>query len=135
MMNMGTSANTTGQAGRDGSGPMQHSSRLNGRRKLSRNDMAATSNSQTPGGSVPVQGNLSIRRGITRYQQANSHQRPIENGVMSSRNEHVQPQASHQAGAVKLIGKNSLHMKRRSEYPQDSGNSNQWHLPDAAGSS
>ena len=90
MISMGQSANTTGQASRDGSGPLQHSSRLNGRRKLSRNDMAATSNSQAPGGSVPVQGNLSIRRGITRYQQANSHQRPIENGVsgvMSSRND------------------------------------------------
>ena len=37
---------------------------------------------------------------------------------------------------MKLIGKNSLHMKRRSEYPNDhtANSSNQWHLPDAGGS-
>ena len=49
-------------------------------------------------------------------------------GVMSSRNE--SQQAHH--GNSKLIGKNSLHMKRRSEYPDHPANSsNQWHLPDA----
>ena len=50
------------------------------------------------------------------------------NGVMSSRNE---SQQAHHAN-TKLIGKNSLHMKRRSEYPDHPANSsNQWHLPDA----
>lgn len=49
-------------------------------------------------------------------------------GVMSSRNESGNP------NNVKLIGKNSLHMKRRSEYPAEATNSkNQWHLPDPAG--
>lgn len=75
---------------------MQHSSRLNGRRKLSRNEQAASST--TPGSSgssqINVQGNLSIRRGITRYQQATSHTRNAEphniSGVMSSRNESQQ---------------------------------------------
>jgi len=56
---------------------------------------------------------------------------------MSSRNESQQlsqqTQLSQQAGVVKLIGKNSLHMKRRSEFPQDSSSSNQWHLPDPSG--
>ena len=81
---------------------------------------------------------MSIRRGITRYQQVTNHSRAHDghniSGVMSSRNE--SQHLSHQAGNVKLIGKNSLHMKRRSEYPNDASSSNQWHLPDAsAGSS
>ena len=85
-----------------------------------------------------MQGNLSIRRGITRYQQASAHPRQLDgNNVMSSRNESQQlsqqTQLSQQAGVVKLIGKNSLHMKRRSEFPQDSSSSNQWHLPDPSG--
>ena len=121
---------------------MQHSSRLNGRRKLSRNEQAASSTTPGSQGSsqINVQGNLSIRRGITRYQQATSHTRNAEphniSGVMSSRNESQQQhQSSHQPGNVKLIGKNSLHMKRRSEYPNESSQSNQWHLPEASGSS
>ena len=59
---------------------MQHSSRLNGRRKLSRNEQAASSTTPGSQGSsqINVQGNLSIRRGITRYQQATSHTRNAE---------------------------------------------------------
>ena len=49
---------------------------------------------------------------------------------MSSRQESQNTSVNN----VKLIGKNSLHMKRRSEYPSEANNnsSNQWHLPDAS---
>ena len=91
---MTQSSNTTaGHSSRDATGVMQHSSRLNGRRKLSRNEAAATGQHAPSGASqISVQGNLSIRRGITRYQQAASHSRAQHeqhniSGVMSSRNE------------------------------------------------
>ena len=85
--------------------------------------MSRNENAGAPPNIQTNQQNLSIRRGISRYQQSN-HGRGMENnqGIIVSRNELQQ----NSQQSVKLIGKNSLHMKRRSEYPDTN---KQWHLP------
>lgn len=132
------SQNTTGaHSNRDSFSIIQHTQRINGRRKLSRNEASHPQTSSPTQQIGSVQNNLSIRRGITRYQHSQRTQHQTENQanisglIMSQRNnESQQSHHGHHHVQGKLIGKNSLHMKRRSEYP-DANSANQWHLPNA----